>query len=107
MSIIVTMAAEDFAAFSTSAKHPFIVSPAQTPVPKPSSRLIRQRIITFVSEHPGSTTSEIRQGVSGDLGRIGAELRALREDGTLRAVQTAEHGTPIRHYLAIEEEEVA
>lgn len=117
MKFNVTMSAEDLAAFVAVSKQSFTVVPAnetQPQVIKPTAteqqkRVFRQRIIDFVALRPGASTTDIRKGVHGNPGFIHEELKAMREDGTLRVVQTTPTGTGIRHYIAdtIEHREAA
>jgi hypothetical protein len=108
MQVTVKMSGQDLAVFAAAAKHPFTVAPdneTQLQVIKPTApehlkRIFRQRILAFVTAHPGASTSDIRKGVPGHLGFIHEELKAMRKDGTLRVWQTTPTGTPIRHYIA-------
>jgi hypothetical protein len=102
MRFNVQMTPEDLVSFTAVSRHPFVVTPTQTPTPNTErvSKAFRQRIAAYVTEHPGATTSAIREAVQGNRSYALKELKAMRADGTLRVVETREHGVPRRPYIA-------
>src|SRR5215469_13516408 len=102
--VTVVMSKEDLNAFAAVAQHKFVVIPTNATQPQVfKSTLperIRQRILNFIEANPGATTNEIRQAVPGNPSSLLQELKVMRADGTLRVIQTSEHGVTIRHYPA-------
>jgi hypothetical protein len=90
MEVIVRMHIEDLAAFTNVAKRPFTVAVQsnkpkvkQYPPTESLKKVICQRIIDYVLDHPGCLYSQIRRNVRGSEGVIVSEIKGLRQEGLL------------------------